>query len=592
MRRGGELFSGDAHPLQRRYEALRAYLFEGLPASEVARRFRYTPASIVVLATHLRQEGVDGIRSYFRDLRVGGRHHPISTSLEELVLSLRRQEQLSVYDIAQRLTREDRPVSHQTVWRILHENGVKRLPKRSATEEPKDPLLHPPVADIRELDLSPREVECRAPLLLLFAPFLTTLSFDTVVHRAGYPGSEMVPASGALRATLALKLLQRSRKAHVMPLADDEGLGLFAGLNVLPKTTFLSDYSWRTNGKPHRQLLEGLVRARLRDGAYLSGSFNMDFHTIRHYGNPDDTQLEKNYVPRRSQSVPSVAVAYAQEEGSEEMVYAKADVLKREKADEVLRFVEYWKRVSGKLPEELVFDSQMTTHPGLAELKRRGITFLTLRERQSKEVERVLSLPDSAWKKVTLTSVNREYRHPQVLEEKVEITGYPGKIRQIVARDMGKELPMFLLTNDKRRGPATLLSRYPLRTHVENSIREQIDAFRVDSLSSSVRLKVDMDVVLDVVGSAAYRWLGHQLRGWERATARRLWQTFLDRPGKIRIEQDAVVLRIRRFSRAPILLDAPVVLAEPRIPWLGGRKLRVEVTGYLRLRHQTGGPEP
>jgi hypothetical protein len=416
---------------------------------------------------------------------------------------------------------------------------------------------------VRELDLAPREVECRAPLLLYFASFLDRVDFDAIVGRSEYPSSTMVPSPSALRSALALKLLQRPRKNHVMPLADDEGLGLFAGLNVLPKTTFLHDYSYRVGGAPHQQLLEGLVRARANVAAYPSGSFNLDFHTIRHYGDPEATRLEKNYVPRRSQSVPSVAVAYAQEEGSEEMVYAKVDVLKREKKDQVLRFVEYWKRVTGKLPEELVFDSQMTTHAGLAELEKQGVVFLTLRERQPKEVERVLALPESRWKTVSLTGENRVYRHPRVYEEKIEVQGYPGKLRQIVARDLGKDAPMFLLTNDRVRGPATLLSRYPLRTHVENSIREQVETFHVDALSSSVRLKVEMDVVLDVIASTCYRWFGRELRGWERATARRLWSTFLDRPGKVRITKDEVVVRVRRFSRAPVLIDTLVVSVHP-----------------------------
>ncbi|EQD62432.1 transposase, IS4, partial [mine drainage metagenome] len=108
--------------------------------------------------------------------------------------------------------------------------------------------------------------------------------------------------------------------------------------------------------------------------------------------------------------------------GGEELVYAKADVLKREKTDEVVRFVDYWKSVSGQLPEELVFDSQMTDHKGLAELHRRGITFLTLRERQPKEVERVLAFPESAWKTVTLSGENRVFRHPKVLEEQIEVS--------------------------------------------------------------------------------------------------------------------------------------------------------------------------
>ena len=579
MRSEGKRFLDPSHSYHRRYEALRAYFVEGLSSTEVSRRFGYTPRSFEVLVARFRK---NTLPPFWRDVRRGRQDRPVREPLRDAILDLRRQG-LSVYDIAERLRGSGRPTSHQSVWLVLREAGVKRLPKRSRARPPSPPLIDPPISDVRELDLTPREVECRAPLLLYFASFLDRVDFDAVIRGSGYPASVMIPSPSALRSALALKLLQKARKSHVMPLADDEGLGLFAGLNVLPKTTFLHDYSYRVGGAPHQRLLEGVVRARASVAAYPSGSFNLDFHTIRHYGDPEATRLEKNYVPRRSQSVPSVAVAYAQEEGSEEMVYAKVDVLKREKRDQVLRFVEYWKRVTAKLPEELVFDSQMTTHPGLAALEKQGVVFLTLRERQPKEVDRVLALPESAWKTVSLMGENRVYRHPRVYEEKIEIKGYPGKLRQIVARDLGKEAPMFLLTNDRRRGPATLLSRYPLRTHVENSIREQVETFHVDSLSSSVRLKVEMDVVLDVIASACYRWFGRELRGWERATARRLWSTFLDRPGKVRITEDEVVVRVRRFSRAPVLIDTLVVQENPTIPWLGGRRLRLEITGDLKL---------
>ena len=580
-----QFFRKPSHPLHRRYEALRAYFIERQTAIEVARRFHYSVHSFEVMASLFRK-GL--LPPFFRDIPHGRKDRPIAEPLRDEVVRLRKEEGLSVLDIAERLKAQGRPIAFHTVWLLLREAGFRRLPRRTAEEREEPPTLHPPISDVRELDLTPREVECRAPLLLYFASFLDRVDFDTLVRNSGYPSSAMIPSPSALRSALALKLLQRPRKNHVMPLADDEGLGLFAGLNVLPKTTFLHDYSYRVGGAPHQRLLEGVVRARASVAAYPSGSFNLDFHTIRHYGDPEATRLEKNYVPRRSQSVPSMAVAYAQEEGSEEMVYARVDVLKREKRDQVLRFVEYWKRVTGKLPEELVFDSQMTTHAGLAALQKQGVVFLTLRERQPKEVDRVLALPESAWKTVSLTGENRVYRHPRVYEERIEVEGYPGKLRQIVARDLGKEAPMFLLTNDRTRGPATLLSRYPLRTHVENSIREQVETFHVDALSSSVRLKVEMDVVLDVIASACYRWFGRELRGWERATARRLWSTYLDRPGKVRITKDEVVVRVRRFSRAPLLIDSLMVQENPPVPWLEGRRLRLEITGDLKLSSHRG----
>jgi hypothetical protein len=53
-RKGWELFAHPAHPNQRRYEALRAYLYEGAPLGQAAARFGYTPATLESLARDLR----------------------------------------------------------------------------------------------------------------------------------------------------------------------------------------------------------------------------------------------------------------------------------------------------------------------------------------------------------------------------------------------------------------------------------------------------------------------------------------------------------------------------------------------------------
>ena len=578
-------FRQPSHPLHRRYEALRAYLFEGVPLAEAARRFRYRPRSLLVIASRFRR---GFLPPFFRDIPHGRKDRPVATPLSEAILALRRQN-LSITDIARTLTAQGQKVSFSTVWHVLEDAGQSRLPRRTAAERGgrrrRPSLLRPPVADVEEHDLSPgREVACRAPLLLLFAPFLARVDFDRLVRRAGFTGTRMIPASSYLRALFALKLLHRRRKSTVMPIAEDEGFGLFAGLNVLPKVTALSDYSYLFGPGPVRSLLAGMVKAREAMGAYPTRSFNLDFHPIPHHGETAHSRLEHNYATRRGKAVPSVLCAFAQEWEGREMVYSQANVVREEQAEEVLRFAEYWKGLTGAYPKEVVFDAHMTTHRVLADLDRRGITFLTLRERQPKEVTRLRTLPPSAWTTVEVEIEGRKYPTPRVVDERVEVRDYPGKIRQIAVLDLGKETPMLLLTNDPRKKPGTLLTRYARRTLIENGIGDQVAFFHVDALSSSVRIKVDLDVALSVAGSAAYRWLGSQLRGYETAKARRVWETFLDQPGWVELTEKEVVVKVPRFSRAPVLLESPVCRDPSPIPWLGDRTLRVEVTRRKKPR--------
>lgn len=576
MRRPKPYFEHPTHPYHRRYEALRAHFLEGLSSLVVARRFGYTLHSFEVLASRFLR---DDLPPFFRDPLRGRQDRPVRMPLREAVLELRRQN-LSVLDISQRLTAQGRKVSPQTVWVILREAGVRRLPRRTADERegPKSSPL--PVSDQRAFTLYPGlKVPCAAPLVLLFAPLLARTGLDAQVVRAGYRpnGTRMIPAPSYLRSLLALKLLHRRRRKDVMPIAEDVGFGIFASLNVLPKKSVLHDFAWRMGPEPHRKLLESFVRSREKMGGYPTLSFNLDFHTIPHYGEREVSRLEKNYRPQRSQAVPSVLCAFAQEIEGQEMVYAKANVLKEEKSDEVRAFAEYWERITGKAPKELVFDSQMTTHEGLNGLVQQKITFLTLRERRAEEVERVRALPESVWQRVKVNVPGRKWQHPRVLEEDVKLPGVDHALRQIVALDAGKEEPMFLLTNDRRRGPGKLLTRYAQRGRIENTIQEQVEFFSLDALSSSMRIKVDMDVVLDVIASACYRWFAGQVRGWEKAKSRRVWTDLLDREGEIEVREDEVVVRVRRFSHAPLLLESKVSHDPTPVPWLGNRRVRLEV---------------
>lgn len=570
-----DYFRNPQKPSHRQYEALRLYFLERASSAEVANRFGYSKGYVRVLGTQFRQ----GLLEEFFSDRPPQRDKSIKNKdLQEAVIELRKQR-LSIYDISKRLTEDGKPISHQTAWLVLKEAGEERLPKRTAKQRETIPTIHPPTADVNKLDLtSDRIVECRSPLLFLFAPLLASMEFDRLVKKARYPGSSMIPAPSYLRSLLALKLLCKDRKTHVTSIADDDGFGLFAGLNVLPKKTPLSDYSHRMGPGPHRVLLRRIVDARDKMKAYPSDSFNLDFHTIRHYGNSENSSLEKDYVPRRSQSVKAVVTAFAQERESREMVYTNANILKREKADEVIRFVRFWKDTTGRKPEELVFDMRMTTHAGLAKLRRRKITFITLRERRASEIKRVLSVSDDSWVRVKLDIKDRKWKTPRVFDEMIKLSDYPGKIRQIAAVDLGREEPTFLLTNDTHRSPAALLTRYARRTLIENSLGEQVHFFHVDALSSDVRIKVDMDVVLSVIASGCYRWLANQLKGFETATARRIWDTFLDRPGKVKLTDKDVVLSVRRFSKAPVLLESKLSRNPTHIPWLGNRKVKIEIT--------------
>ena len=69
MRAGAEYFVEPSVPAQRRYEALRAYFVDEVPAAEVAERFGYSISTLHQLAAELRA----GRSEFFRSSKPGPR---------------------------------------------------------------------------------------------------------------------------------------------------------------------------------------------------------------------------------------------------------------------------------------------------------------------------------------------------------------------------------------------------------------------------------------------------------------------------------------------------------------------------------------
>ena len=278
----------------------------------------------------------------------------------------------------------------------------------------------------------------------------------------------MIPAAQAVRSLLALKLIGAERKSHVMDLVTDQAIALFAGINVVPKRSYLAAYSSRIDHKVCLRFMEAWLEQVERAGLPHGSSFDLDFHSVP--ANSDQEPLEKHYVSSRSRSQKGILVFLARDAEQRVLRYANAGVTKSEQADEILQFVRFWMKHTGRPPAELVFDSQLTTCQKLSELNREGICFLTLRRRSEKMLREIYSQPDSAWQRISLPALTRIYRNPKVLETRVTLPGYEGELRQLTIMELGHEEPTVLLTNHRKLGPVELVTRYAQRMLIENGI--------------------------------------------------------------------------------------------------------------------------
>ena len=556
-------------PAQRQYEALRTYFVEELASQEVARRFAYTPGAFRVLCCQFRRRPPE----FFRPRRPGPQSQPKTDAARPLIVALRKQN-LSIYDIERTLKTQGAPLSDTAIWEVLRQEGFARLPRRADEELPARAQPEAaPVADRREFVLNPGRFTTALGGLFLFLPGLVEDAWPQIVQRAGFPGSKMIPAPQALLSLLGLKLCSRERKSHVMDLVFDPGLALFAGLNVVPKTTYLSTYSHRVSPAVTERLRAAWLKV-LQDHELLTGrSFNLDFHAIPFFG--QDEFVERHYLSKRSRSQKSILVFLAQEADSQVICYSCADVRKRDQADQVLRFAAFWKNQCRQLPGELVFDSKLTTYANLSALNQMGIPFMTLRRRSPALQREVINAPRSAWRTVHLDVPHRQYQNPKVIDQTVSLKGYQGLVRQLFITDLGHEEPTILLTNDLKGSVVQRIIRYAQRMLIENGLADAVDFFHLDALSSSVALKVDFDVVLTEIASGLYRRMAQQLDGYETAKARQIHRHFIDTPAQIEIQEGRVEVQLPKRAHNPLLMKAGLGKKATRVPWWNNAQLAI-----------------
>jgi transposase len=564
------VFLEPADSTHRQYEALRAYFVEGLPSHEVAKRFGYTPGSFRVLCHQFRQNPQ---RSFFIQPRKGPHRAPKRDPVRDQVIAMRKQN-FSIYDISEALKAEGQSLSPVAVSHLLKEEGFARLPRRLDDERPDIPRpTAAAVADVRRLDLRPRQLRTKFGGLFLFVPYLAAIPFDNLLEEAGLPGSKKIPAAQAMRALLALKLFGNARHSHVMSYVFDEGLALFAGLNVMPKRAFLTEYSCRIDPTCYPVLMRLWHDAASTLGLIYGTSFDLDFHTIPYHG--DDALVQKHYVSKRSRRQKGMLAFLAQDATTRVFCYANGQLRKDEQNDEILQFVSYWEQRTGQVPNELIFDSKLTTYANLNRLNQKGIDFITLRRRSQKMLETIEQTPASAGRRVELQNVSRAYRRPRVLDEKVNLTDCEGPIRQLTVADLGHEEPTLLLTNQMRRSASTLIERYAKRMVIENGIADGIDFFHLDALSSAVAMKITCDLQLTLMASSLYRLLGAQVgRGYEEAKGRHIFRDFIDAVGLITLTDDEIIVRYQKRAHNPLLLAAGFADINVSVPWLGDKRLR------------------
>jgi predicted transport protein len=577
-----EYFNFSSCVNKKRYDALHSYFVDRLPAEDAAQKHGYRLSSFYSLTRDFRAFLKENEKEdfFFKDT-VLGRKPGSGDDLKELIISLRKKNN-SIEDIVALLNSKSYDVGYRTVYNVLHEAGFSRLPRRDkvSRKQLELPPLKAPVAE--KIDWEPEKFFSSHTGLFAFLPVLFRFGIHRIIERSSYPFTRTVNRMSSILCFLALKLSNVKRYSHDDIWCMDRGLGLFAGLNVLPKTAWYSSCSSRVESGMNLSFLKELHKVWASHGL-LSDTSNLDFTTIPDWG--EDDHLENNWSGKRGKALSSMLAVLAQDPESGIIDYGNCNVMHRDEPAVVLEYLDFYRTA----PDEnnalkyLVFDSKFTNYQNLSTLDEQQIKFITIRRRGSKMLEKIEKI--TTWKTIRVEQSGLKKRTLKVYEQHVTLPGYTDPktgeaktIRQVIITGNGKIKPAVMLTNDFDLPLEAIVRKYSRRWLVEKGIAQQIDFFHLNRVSSSMVIKVDFDLVMSILAHNLYRLLAMSLDRYHHFSDERIYEKFVQNSGEIEIGDIEIRINLKKNRELPLLLDFFKQSKETKYTWMKNKKVHFYAT--------------
>ena len=416
--------------------------------------------------------------------------------------------------------------------------------------------------------------------ILMFLGLIKRYKIDAVINKSDYPETSVISKSSSIFSFLALKLSNRRRYCADDTWCMDRGMGLFAGLNVLPKTAWYTSYSDRVTGEMNRKFLKQLHRVWMKAGL-LEDTSNLDFTTIPYWG--DDSHLENNWSGKRGKALSSMLAVLVHDPDSGLIDYGNANILQKDESAVVLEFLDFYHSNSTKKDERLryiVFDSRFTNYENLKKLDQADIKFITIRRRGKLMLDRITELPTERWKKVKVECAGNKHRTLRVYDEQVFLKGYDQNIRQISITGNGKIKPAVIIRNDFDLTIEKAIRKYARRWIVEKSISEQVDFFHLNMVSSSMVIKVDFDLTMSILAHNLYRLFALELERYSNLSIQSIYDKFVLNGADIIIRGNTITIQLKKKRNLPLILEVMQKFSRHKYPWLNNMNVIFEGAAY------------
>jgi len=571
-----DFFKHPKNTAHKRYEALRAFYLESITQEEAANRVGYSTKTFQSLVSNFQ----NGKIHFFMESQHGPTRRRISDYEQNKIISLRKSNH-SIYDIRKLLRSEGYKTSIQTINRVLDDQGFQKLQRRTREEIglTKKNTLIPKTATKLDLDTLDRyRFECQVGGIFYFIPYILQTGMFDIINGSSFPETSKLSKINSVFSILALKLIGHERLSKISNYNHDTGFGFFAGLNVPPKTTATSTYSYLIDKEAVQNFSKNFISQMesMYPEYYHGETINLDFHAIPHYG--EKSKMDTNWVGSKHQRLKSDLTLFAQDGDSRHLIYTNTDIDRENESKEILNFVDYWTDVKGIIDQTLVFDSKLTTYDVLEEMNKMKIKFITLRRRGKKLIEEAENIPEDDWTKVDLKKEKRKYNKFKMFESIITLPRTNFQVRQIIFKDHGREEPTFLITNNFEIPRDKLALQYANRWLIENKFSEIVDFFNLNALSCPFMIRIYFDVVLTLIADTLYRLLAKDLKRFEDCTPKTIHSDFINCGCKGEVVGDEIIVKMKKKATTPIFKSKEIFQRSYPVPWLGNKKLRYEWT--------------
>jgi hypothetical protein len=414
--------------------------------------------------------------------------------------------------------------------------------------------------------------------IFFFLPYLIKSGIMDILQQCKLPSSSTINAQQACLSMLLLKLIGGARLSHISDYDHEPGLGVFAGLNFLPKATYMATYSCRTSESLLLTIQQELMKQFqiIYPDFYASNIINLDFHSIPHFG--EQSQMEKVWCGSRGKAMRGANTLFAQDSQSNAILYTRADILHKNETNEILHFVSYWKRIRKTVNEMLVFDCKLTTYQVLDQLSAEKIKFITLRKRNRNLIMATEKIPAKDWQSMQLPIPKRKHKSCRIHVSTITLPQCKSPIRQIIVTDHGRAEPTYMITNNFDLDFKEVLIIYAKRWHIEQKFAELVSFFNLNALSSPLMIRIHFDILWTMIADTLYHRFANDLYRFEHLRADSLFRRFVNMPGQVVYDGKEFVIKIRKQAHTPVLLGVQSLLEPVKIPWLDNKPLRIEWT--------------